>query len=178
MTLYLKKINRLDQEIVLNVQGWRKPFLNKLLTLITYTGTGRAWFTFALVVNVLNLMNIHLIQNQNQFLRAMLCPLLAWLLGLIVKRLIARDRPSEAMPGYMRVIESPTCGSFPSTHAASAFAFYTALQLYAHPWSPFVGVWAVLVSFSRLYLGVHFLTDILGGAVFGAVIAFFQKTSL
>ncbi|MEK6773549.1 MAG: phosphatase PAP2 family protein [Bdellovibrionota bacterium] len=125
-----------DQKILLAVQKWRRPLLNKLFLFLTYSGTAKAW-----------------------------------LAGTAAKKLIPRNRPSEAIFGYARVIESPTCGSFPSSHTAAAVAFYSALQFISHPLASFVGVWALLVSFSRLYLGVHYLTDIIGGAVLGTIIA-------
>ncbi len=161
-----------DQKILLAVQKWRRPFLNKLFLFITYTGTGKFWFVFASIVNVLNLAGIKFIEQQTQFLRSMFCPLIAWIVGSWIKRLVSRKRPSEAISGYLRVIESPNCGSFPSSHTAGAVAFYASLQLNAHPSALVVGVWAFLVSFSRLYLGVHYLSDILGGALLGSAIAF------
>ena len=171
MIQYWQRLAPFDQKILLAVQKWRHPFLNRLFLVLTCSGTGRAWFIFALIMNSLNFAGIHILENQPHFLRSMFCPLLAWVSGSVAKKLISRDRPSEAIYGYSRIIESPTCGSFPSSHAASAVAFYTALQLIDHSLALFVGVWALLVSFSRLYLGVHYLTDIIGGALLGTVVA-------
>ncbi len=168
---YRQKFILLDQKILLAVQKWRLPFLNKLFLFLTYSGTSKAWFGFAFILNTLNFAKVHILENQSDFLRVMFCPLLAWLAGTVAKKLIPRNRPSEEIFGYTRIIESPTCGSFPSSHAAAVVAFYSALEFISHPLAPFVGVWALLVSFSRLYLGVHYLTDIIGGAILGILMA-------
>lgn len=168
----IQTLKFLDQKIVLNVQNWRRPFLNRFFVFVTYSGTGKAWFVFALVVNILNFTGIHFVANQAQFLRSMFCPLLAWILGSFAKKIISRDRPSEKIVGYVRLIQSPTCGSFPSSHAASAVAFFAALLMIQHPIAPIVGLWALAVSFSRLYLGVHYLSDIIGGSIIGLLTAY------
>lgn len=161
-----------DQKILLTVQRWRKPILNRLFVTLTQTGTGKFWFVFAFIVNVLNIADVKFVEQQQQFLRSMFAPLIAWIIGSWIKKLVSRGRPSEAISGYLRIIESPTCGSFPSSHTAAAVAFYASLQLNAHPSALVVSIWAFLISFSRLYLGVHYLSDILGGALLGTVIAF------
>ena len=43
-------------------------------------------------------------------------------------------------------------------------------MMMGHPFAPFAALWAVGVSFSRVWLGVHFASDVLGGAVLGAIV--------
>jgi undecaprenyl-diphosphatase len=174
--LEFKKLTTFDQKILLQVQKWRLPSLTKLFLFLTYSGTGRVWLILALLMNLFNFIGVQFVPNQIDFLRSMFFPLLAWIIGSAIKKKIARERPSETIEGYARILKSPTCGSFPSTHAASTTAFYFALQFMHHPFALFIGLWALLVSFSRLYLGVHYLTDIAGGALLGFVTAviFFQ----
>ncbi|MEK6553705.1 MAG: phosphatase PAP2 family protein [Bdellovibrionota bacterium] len=166
------KIDVLDQKVLLKIQNWRRRPLNSFFLYLTYTGTGYAWWIFALVLNVLNYLNIQFIPNQNRFLNALFSPLLAWFLGYFLKKHYGRKRPSAAIAGFEQYISPPTCGSFPSSHASASTAFFIALVLMVHPWASFVGVWAALISFSRLYLGVHYLSDVLAGAVLGVFCAF------
>jgi undecaprenyl-diphosphatase len=162
---------KMDQNIILTLQKWRRPILSKILIGFTYSGTSRVWVTVALFLMACNYAGIQLVIEQQLFLSAMFAPLFAWLSGYILKKIFSRGRPSESIPGYLRIIKSPTCGSFPSSHTAAAVAFYVALQWISHPLALYVGLWALIVSFSRLYLGVHYLTDIIGGAALGLGVA-------
>jgi undecaprenyl-diphosphatase len=71
------------------------------------------------------------------------------------------------LPGYDPAVPPPSCHSFPSSHAAAAVASFVALEILGHPWAHAVVVWALAVSLSRFYLGVHYPTDIAGGMVLG-----------
>lgn len=161
----------LDNRILLSVQRWRNRRINWFWVTLTYTGTGKAWLVIAAFTNALDQSGISFAPQQFRFLRAMLASLLAWGISHALKRIVARPRPSPAIEGFELFLPPPACGSFPSGHAASSFAFFFALILAGHPWAAYVGVWALLVSFSRLYLGVHYLSDILGGVLVGAISA-------
>lgn len=89
----------------------------------------------------------------------------------ILKDLIARPRPCMVDETVELLIKRPTSYSCPSVHSALAFA--SAMSIFYKNrlmGIPFVLV-AVLVCFSRMYLFVHFLTDVLFGAALGAAIA-------
>jgi undecaprenyl-diphosphatase len=91
----------------------------------------------------------------------------------ILKPLFARLRPCHAEPAitWLRLIQG--CGGkygLPSSHAANLFsqavvigAFYKSSRYYMYPL-------AILISLSRVYLGVHYPSDILAGAFYGAII--------
>ena len=84
-----------------------------------------------------------------------------------LKPLIGRIRPFMVNTAVELLVETPSSASFPSGHTASSFAVVGALWAMKHPlWKP-AAVVAALMAFSRLYLYVHWPTDILGGIVVG-----------
>ena len=90
----------------------------------------------------------------------------------ILKNLFARIRPCDVNTQIQLLIARPDDFSFPSGHTAASFAAAVILFLqlpkkYGIP----ALILAVLISFSRLYLGVHYPTDVLAGAVSGTLIA-------
>jgi undecaprenyl-diphosphatase len=89
--------------------------------------------------------------------------------ALLIKPLVHRDRPYAALPG-IRTPDGPVPydpNSFPSGHAAVSFAAATAIA----DWDPHYAIpayaLATFVSYSRLYNGVHFPSDVLCGALIG-----------
>ena len=89
-------------------------------------------------------------------------------LNTAVKLVVHRPRPE--LPGLPALTGTPTQLSFPSAHAATSFAgarLYTRLGLPAPP----LYALAALLAASRLYLGVHYPSDIVGGVLLGATTA-------
>ena len=158
-----------DCQIVLSVVRRRTKPLTVFLTGITFTAIGTVWLGVAILLGVLNQQGIQPLKEQDIFLRALFAPLLAWVFGRIIKKYFPRKRPFEYLKECPPLVGSPLNDSFPSLHAASTVAFCTALFLMHHPFAVGVGIWAILVSFSRLYLGVHFLSDILAGIFLGTL---------
>ena len=93
--------------------------------------------------------------------------------NLILKNLIARIRPYEIINGLVPLIEKPTDYSFPSGHTGSSFA--AACILYRKLPKRFgipALILAILIGFSRLYLGVHYPSDVLCGIISGVGISY------
>ncbi len=91
--------------------------------------------------------------------------------NLILKNVIARERPCWINEAVSLLIKVPTDYSFPSGHTLSSTIAATCMILYDKKIGIPACILAVLIAFSRLYLYVHFPTDILGAAILGIAIA-------
>lgn len=86
---------------------------------------------------------------------------------------VRRPRPLlEGVPVVRQPTVKPWTTSFPSGHAASAFAFTAGLALESPGWGAAVAPVAASVAFSRVYTGVHYPSDVMAGAALGVAAAF------
>lgn len=99
--------------------------------------------------------------------------------NFLLKPLIGRVRPFAINPAIILLVSPPTDPSFPSGHAAASFAAAFALLgtgNYQKSCKHLQYLWisamvlAIIISFSRLYLYLHWPTDILGGALLGMIL--------
>jgi len=96
---------------------------------------------------------------------------LCFLIGnLCLKPLVARSRPCWLDPGVKLLIPNETDYSFPSGHTLSSFAAATILGIRNKKFAVPAFILAGLIAFSRLYLYVHFPSDVLSGIVIGILI--------
>ena len=90
---------------------------------------------------------------------------------LAVKNAINRERPCTIDPTIELIVKKPTSYSFPSGHTASCFAAAgTLLFTYKRLGIPLI-IFSAFMGFSRMYLFVHFPTDVLAGAALGLLMA-------
>ncbi len=94
--------------------------------------------------------------------------------NMVLKDVFQRPRPFVTFPEILPLIERPSSFSFPSGHTSTSFAaafaifFMLEKKRYAIP----AFVIAGMIAFSRMYVGVHYPGDILGGIIVGVVSAF------
>ncbi len=87
--------------------------------------------------------------------------------NLTLKPLVGRLRPSDIDTAVSLLVARPTDASFPSGHTAASFAAAAVLYKSGSSWWKPAMALAVVMGFSRLYLFVHFPSDVLGGAGIG-----------
>jgi undecaprenyl-diphosphatase len=104
------------------------------------------------------------------FLAALTATLSASLVVSPLKELFDRARPPEADPGLGALVPIPENASFPSGHAATAFAAATAIAILSPRMRPWALALAAAVALSRVYLRVHFPLDVLAGGLIGAAL--------
>lgn len=92
--------------------------------------------------------------------------------NLVLKPLVARPRPFDANPAVSLLVKKPHDYSFPSGHTSASFACTSSIFMYGVKkyWIPPL-VLSCLIAFSRMYLYVHYPTDILGGIAVGILSA-------
>ena len=94
--------------------------------------------------------------------------LAVYLLGQIVlKQLISRPRPCQIDQAFALLVARPSSSSFPSTHSAWAFGAATAIFMRHRKLGAAAYAVAALIAFSRLYMFLHFPTDVLFGMALG-----------
>jgi undecaprenyl-diphosphatase len=88
----------------------------------------------------------------------------------IVKRRIGRQRPPVADPEATQQIPLPHSHSFPSSHASMGMAGLLTMGWLYPGWLPALATLVAVLAFSRVYLGVHYVADVLAGLVFGTLL--------
>ena len=153
----------MELQILDAIQTIRTPILDRLMWFITSLGSaGRVWILLAVIL---------LIRPKTRKSGAIILTALVFDLILcngILKNLVGRTRPFDVNTSVSILINKPRDFSFPSGHTAVSFAAVAALFFSGEKklWKISL-VAAVLIAFSRLYLYVHYPTDILGGIVVG-----------
>jgi undecaprenyl-diphosphatase len=97
-----------------------------------------------------------------------------WTADLIatgLKAAVDRPRPFEVLPEADPLMGGTVGNAFPSGHAATSAAGAVALALLVRRFVPALALLAAAISFSRIYVGVHYPLDVVAGAALGAVVA-------
>ena len=155
---------QIDENILLFIQEYlRRDWMNGFWSMVTHLGDGG--FIWILAGAAL------LIFKRTR--KAGAAVLLALIFGAVItnvvlKNVIARIRPYEVVEGLKLLIERQHDFSFPSGHACAAFAGATALyRTIPGKYGICALVFAGLIALSRLYVGVHYPSDVIAGTLIG-----------
>jgi len=164
MLIFLQKI---DLSILNFISDYlHQPFLDKAMPLITYLGDmGLIWFIISLAL---------MLNKKYRYLGVMVITavLVSTILGEgLLKNLVQRQRPFLLSPEMNILITKPLSYSFPSGHTACAFAAAIVLSRGFKKYRLLIYTLAALIAFSRMYLYVHYPSDILGGIFLGIISA-------
>lgn len=142
-----------DKQLLILITSHRTGTLTAIFKLLSTAGT-------FLPIPLLILSIVISLKKQNKKLAQIWAsPILAVVATYAIKYLVQRSRPSFVQP-----LETDTSPSFPSAHASTTMSPTTALSgAIKLAWLAF----AILVAYSRLYLGVHYPSDVIGGAMIG-----------
>ena len=156
----------------------RSDFLDPIVKFITHSGDhGYLWIGLLLVLFCIPKT------RKAAILGAFTLILTFVVTNLCLKPMIGRTRPYEVIEGLTRIIEKQSDRSFPSGHTANSMAVGVSLWLTSRRYELLgdkklyfpksagwaVLIWSILVGLSRLYVGVHYPTDVLGGAIIAIV---------
>ena len=166
----LEVLQTLDGGILLWIQEHlRMDWLTALLTRYTNLGeAGVIWIVIALIFLFIPKMRKAGLLSLAAMLICYVCN------DLVIKNLVMRPRPFLSVEGLLPLIQRPDSYSFPSGHSCSSFA---AARVWAQTlegrWAKrakiLLLVMAMVMALSRLYVGVHYPTDVLVGSLLGVL---------
>ncbi|HEU6443489.1 MAG TPA: phosphatase PAP2 family protein [Gaiellaceae bacterium] len=157
----------MDRSFFLWVVDHRADWLDPVLVAVTVTGYGGAlWIILALVLAPL---------GKTDRLRATLlvaaCVWTADLLALAIKTGTGRPRPHLVLPEADPLLSFTVSSAMPSGHAATAFAGAVMLAFLVPRAAAYLLALAAVMGFSRIYVGVHWPSDVVAGAALGTAVA-------
>lgn len=169
------QIHRFDETVIASVQGLESPGLTAVMKAFTWIGSGIP----VTVITLATLVILYFVlghRSELVFLTSL--AITSSLLNSVIKRIFKRDRPT------LHRIAEANGFSFPSGHAMATIALYGGLAFLLWKHAPaLIGrililaasiVLILMIGVSRIYLGVHYPSDVLGGYLLSAsVLAIF-----
>lgn len=160
-----KKIQKIDDKVFDSIVKCHRPLLNKIFSVFTTLGNGGViWFLISIpffffpstrIVGVNMVIGLSLTHVMGE---------------IFIKHIVCRERPCHKLDDEQQIINRPKYYSFPSGHTASSFSMATTALLRCewYIWLPIL-LLACTMAFSRMYLRVHYLSDIMGGMAVGVI---------
>ena len=150
-------------------EAFSHPVLDEIMIMISRLGNkGFIWIAIGVLFLLLGFRNK--IWRNRGFLVLFSLAANFLVCNVVLKPLIDRTRPYYVLD-YTPLIPPVGDPSFPSGHTSASFAAATAIYAINKKWGIAAYIFAAVMGFSRLYLGVHFPTDVLAGALVGTAAA-------
>jgi len=146
------------------------PFLDKLLPLLTHLGS--AGGTISIVLSTLATgyalqINTYYQAGINASVALLACSFVIQ----VIKKIINRPRPQLMLEG-LRAFNVPICPySFPSGHTGASLTIALVIAHYLPLFGAILIALSCLIGFSRIYLGVHYLSDVVAGGLIGTLVS-------
>lgn len=180
--MFWQNLHELDQHVTLFINSFHSPWSDQVMLLFSHV---RIWFPMYAVIAILFFWRLGWKKGLVTLLTCVLCVVLCDQIANLFKDGIARLRPCQDqkmidMGLYMLETGGGLYG-FYSGHAANSFGFAVCStmgfrndsRLRYRGYAAFIFTWAFLVSISRIFVGKHYLGDVLTGAIAGVLIGLF-----
>lgn len=160
----------IDIELLKEINLERNNSLDQLFRIITYSAAIIGFGAPLILLGWSYLKNTYM---RRRAFFILLSVTTSALIASAIKYAINKPRPFETYAFIQNVAEGGS-PSFPSGHTADAFAFATAISIAFQKRSVIIPafIWACAVGYSRMVLGVHYPSDVLGGMIIGSLSAF------
>jgi membrane-associated phospholipid phosphatase len=167
LTTAFKPAREVDDRVFDAVASWQSPLLDRTMPELSIVATkSRLWMAIAALLAIFGGA-----KGRRTAIEGMVAiGVNSFVVNIPLKSAVRRKRPTDEVPEERRLAK-PESYSFPSGHTASAAAFSGIVgRAYPKLWLPINGL-AAMVGFSRVYTGVHFPGDVLGGWIVGKGVA-------
>lgn len=156
----------MEMSILHAIQNMHNSLLDSIMVFITTLGNGGIiWIALAVIF-------LFTKKYRKCGIAMGVALLLSFIFGnVILKNIFERPRPSWVDNSIILLIKNPKDFSFPSGHSFASFAGATAVFLYHKKEGMAALILATLIAFSRLYLFVHYPSDVILGSIFGVIAA-------
>ena len=163
LVLYMPNIRTIDSNVLHSIRLALSPYPAYIPVIIS--GFGMENYMIWPQITAISVMVSHKLYTKSVLLLVFMW--LAYTLKSLIKNYVCRERPTEGFPGF----------SFPSGHTTMTMCFYGIMIYLVHRyvsnnfWRNFLitlfSIWIFLVAVSRMWLGAHFLIDVIAGALLG-----------
>ena len=160
--IFRNKIIGLDNSFYLFLNSFENNELTTVVKIITYLGS-------SYVLIFLAVISLFFIKKNEKYKLISINLVLSFLTNQLLKRVFRRSRP------LFKHLVKEKGFSFPSGHAMVSFCFYGLIIYYIHKsnlkykkiYEVLLSIVIIIIGLTRIYLGVHYFSDIVGGFVFG-----------